>query len=143
MNPYQKPWESYRKVAAQTATPGHLVLMLYEGAIKFLEQSLTGFAYADPAKRIQTINNNILRAQAIIHELNCNLDMRKGGEVAENFRSLYSYFYRRLREANFSKRREPIEEVLARVRVLRDTWAEMLRRGTQPAEGAGLEAVAA
>jgi flagellar protein FliS len=143
MNPYQKPWESYRKVAAQTATPGHLVLMLYEGAIKFLEQSLAGFNYTDPAKRIQTINNNIIRAQAIINELNCNLDMRKGGEVAENFRGLYSYLYRRLREANFSKRRDPIEEVLARVRVLRDSWAEMLRRGVQPANTAAVEAVAA
>jgi len=143
MNRYQKPWESYRKVAAQTATPGHLVLMLYEGAIKFLEQSLTGFDYADPARRIQTINNNVLRAQSIINELNCNLDMGKGGEVAENFRSLYSYFYRRLREGNLSKHREPIEEVLARLRVLRDSWAEMLRRGAQPANASGLEAVAA
>ncbi|HTA29487.1 MAG TPA: flagellar export chaperone FliS, partial [Candidatus Cybelea sp.] len=65
-----KPWDSYRKVATQTATPGQLVLMLYDGALSFLEKALTGFDYTDPRLFNQTINNNILRAQAIIHEMN-------------------------------------------------------------------------
>jgi flagellar protein FliS len=141
MYPNQKPWESYRKIAAQTASPGQLVLMLYDGAIKFLEQALTGFAYTDPQLFNQTINNNVLRAQAIIQEMNGNLNMKEGGEIADNFRRLYSYLYRRLREANMSKRREPIDEVLMRLRVLRESWAEMLRRGPKPTrEPATLEA---
>lgn len=141
MNQRQKPWESYRKIAAQTASPGQLVLMLYDGAIKFLEIALTGFAQTDPKLFNQTISNNIVRAQAIIHEMNGNLNMQGGGEVADNFRRLYSYLHRRLREANMTKRHEPVEEALTRLRILRESWAEMLRRGpVRDGDAATLEA---
>jgi flagellar protein FliS len=123
------PWQSYRKIATQTATPGQLVLMLYEGAIRFSEQALAGFQYKDPVGFNQTINNNLQRAQAIILELNGVLDMRRGGEVSANFRRLYNYMYRRLLQANIRKQREPIEEVIGRLKVLRDSWAEMLKQG--------------
>jgi flagellar secretion chaperone FliS len=141
-----KPWESYRKVATQTATPGQLVLMLYDGAIGFLEKAAAGFAYADPLAYHQTINNNILRAQAIIHEMNVSLNMEAGGEISANFRRLYNYFYRRLRDANRRKQREPIDETIARLRTLRDSWAEMLRNGGESRAAAAestLEAAAA
>jgi flagellar protein FliS len=135
MTPRNNPWQSYRKVATQTASPAQLVLMLYEGAISFLEKGLTGFNYTDPLEFNVTISNNILRAQAIIHEMNSRLDMDKGAEAAETFRRLYTYFHRRLQEANFKKKREPIEEVIRHLRVLRDSWAEMIRRGDAvPAE---------
>jgi flagellar protein FliS len=136
------PWQSYRKVATQTASPGQLVLMLYDGAISFLEKGLTGFDYTDPLQFNQTINNNVIRAQAIIHELNSRLDMAQGGEIAENFRRLYQYLYQRLQEANHKKKKEPIEEVLTRLRVLRDSWAQMLQQGlgTVPRVGADLQA---
>jgi flagellar protein FliS len=124
-----KPWDSYRKVATQTATPGQLVLMLYDGTLKFLEKALTGFDHQDPLLFNQTINNNIVRAQAIIHEMNASLNMNAGGEVASNFRRLYNYFYRRLTEANRTKQKAPIEETISRLRVLRDSWAEMLSKG--------------
>src|SRR5208283_3882408 len=104
------PWQSYRNVSAQTASPAHLVLMLYDGAISFLERGLTGFNYSDPLEFNQTINNNVQRAQAIIHNMNARLDMKKGGEIAENFRRLYTYLYRRLQEANLKKKKPPIEE---------------------------------
>jgi flagellar protein FliS len=132
-----KPWESYRKVATQTATPGQLVLMLYDGALRFLEQALAGFAYDDPLMFNQTINNNILRAQAIIHEMNATLNMEAGGEVSANFRRLYNYLYRRLTVANRTKQREPIEETISRLRVLRDSWAEMLRHGSDAPQSTG------
>jgi flagellar protein FliS len=103
--------------------------MMYEGAISFLERSLIGFSHQDPLTFNQTINNNILRAQAIIRELNVRLDMEKGGEVSTNLRALYDYYFIRLNEANRLKRREPIDEVLKLVRILRDGWAEMLQRG--------------
>src|SRR5580692_1878624 len=123
------PWQSYRKVAVQTASPGHLVLMLYDGAISYLEKALTGFNHRDPLEFNQTINNNVIRAQAIIHEMNARLDMEQGGEIADNFRRLYNYFNHRLQQANFKKKKEPIEEVIGHVRGLRDSWAEMLRQG--------------
>jgi flagellar protein FliS len=129
MSPRNNPWQSYRKVAAQTASPGQLVLMLYEGAIGFLEKARVGFDHKDPLEFNLTINNNILRAQAIIHEMNARLDMNQGGEVSLNFRRLYDYLFRRLQEANTRKRKEPIDEVIMRLKVLRDSWAEMLRKG--------------
>lgn len=127
MTPRNNPWQSYRKVATQTATPGQLVLMLYEGAIGFLERGLAGFELSDPLEFNQTISNNIVRAQAIIQEINTRLDMERGGEIAANFRRLYNYFYVRLNEANARKLREPVAEVIQHLRVLRDSWSEMLR----------------
>ena len=127
------PWQSYRKVATQTASPGQLILMLYEGAIRFSEQALAGFEHrGDPLAFNQTINNNIHRAQAIIVELNAVLNMRGGGEVALPISAgSMSSMDRRLREANIRKQREPIEEVIMRLRVLRDSWAEMLQQSPQ------------
>jgi len=124
-----KPWDSYRRVAAQTASPGQLVLMLFDGSLNFLEKAKTGFDYQDPLLFNQTISNNIIRAQAIIHELNATLNMKEGGEVAVNFRRLYNYFYRRLGQANRTKKKEPIEEIISLLRVMRDSWAQMLRTG--------------
>jgi flagellar protein FliS len=139
-----KPWDSYRKVATQTATPGFLVLMLYDGAIGFLERALAGFDGPDPAQVNQTVNNNIVRAQAILCELNGVLNLEAGGEIAANLRRLYIYFYSRLREANFKKQPEPAREILARLRVLRDGWAEMSRLGPpRDREPDGVEAEAA
>ena len=123
------PWQSYRRIATETASPGQLVLMLYEGAIKFLEKSLTGFELTDPREFNQTVNNNLLRAGAILSELNLRLDMERGGEVSENFRRLYHYLIRRVNEANLKKSKKPIEEVLRHLLVHRDSWAEMLARG--------------
>ena len=140
-----KPWESYRKVATQTASPAHLVLMLYDGAIGFLERALDAFDARDPLQANQAVNNNILRAQAIIHEMNANLNMEAGGDISVNFRRLYNYLHARLREANLKKRKEPILETLMRLRALRDSWAEMLRNGGQSRHpsGAPMEAAAA
>lgn len=138
MSQHSNPWQSYRRISTETAPPEQLVLMLYDGAIGFLEKSLAGFEFKDPAEFNQTINNNVLRAQAIIYELNSRLDMDKGEDVAQNFRRLYNYFYRRLGEGNARKSRPPIEEVTRHLRGIRDSWAEMLRRvhTGEPAEAA-------
>lgn len=124
---------SYKQVAAQTASPGQLVLMLYDGAVRFLRQALNAFTCEDPIEFNQTIHNNVQRAQAIIDELNCSLDMEKGGEFSDRLRQLYDYMDRRLDESNRLKREEGIEEVLRHVLVLRDAWEEMLNKpGSTP-----------
>jgi flagellar protein FliS len=120
------PWQSYRRIAAQTATPGHLILMLYEGALRFLEQARLGFKEEDPLLLNQTVSNNIQRAQAIIQELNYSLDMERGGEFADKMRGLYNYFDRRLQESNLRKQADGLDEVTRRLTVLRDAWAGML-----------------
>ncbi|MEY2411157.1 MAG: flagellar secretion chaperone FliS [Verrucomicrobiota bacterium] len=129
-------WQSYRQVATLTATPGQLVLMLYDGAIRFLEQARAGFAHDDPLEFNQTINNQVIKAQAIINELNLYLDMKNGGDCASNFRRLYDYLDRRLQESNQRKEEKGIQEVISRLTVLRNAWAEMLKQGTTAEPGA-------
>lgn len=121
-----KPWQSYKKVATQTAAPGQLVLMLYEGAVRFLEQALAGFELDDPGEFNLTIHNNIRRAQAIVDELNSSLDMKQGGELSDKLRGLYNYIDRRLDEGNRLKKPDGIREAVDRLGVLRDAWSEML-----------------
>lgn len=130
----QNPWQSYRQVATRTASPGQLVLMLYEGAIRFLERAQGGFELEDPVESNTTVNNNIIRAQEIIRELDFSLDLDKGGELAVQLRRLYDYFDRVLLEANLRKDPAGIAEVIERITVLRDAWATMLRRQGDTAE---------
>lgn len=120
------PWKSYRQIATQTAPPGQLVLMLYEGALRALERALPGFGCDDPAEANMVIHNNLQRAQDIIRELNLSLNMEQGGECASTLRRLYDYFDRRLWESDLQKRPEGVEEVIRHVTVLRDAWATML-----------------
>jgi flagellar protein FliS len=120
------PWNAYRRIATQTASPGQLVLMLYEGAIRFLERALDGFELDDPAESVTAIHNNIMRAQDIIAELNFSLNMGEGGKVAANFRRLYDYLDRRLLESNLKKEPEGIRDVIRRLTVIRDAWSSML-----------------
>jgi flagellar secretion chaperone FliS len=124
-----KAWQSYRQVATQTASPGQLVLLLYNGILRFLEQARVGFGLDDPKEFNETINNNLQRAQAIINEMNQSLNMAEGGEFAQKMRGLYDYFDRRLQESNISKTEPGIVEVIKHVTVLRDAWAEMLQQG--------------
>ncbi|MFM1770106.1 MAG: hypothetical protein RJA22_2635 [Verrucomicrobiota bacterium] len=132
------PWQSYRQVSTTTAPPGTLVLMLYDGVLRFLDQALRGFQLDDPLEFNQTINNNLTRAQEIIRELNYALDLERGGELAATLRRLYEYMDEQLHESNLHKRDAGIHEVIRRLTVLRDSWSEMLR-----SQGAGPGATAA
>ena len=127
--PLTPAWKSYRQIATQTAPPGQLILMLYEGALRSLERAVQGFAHEDPAKANMAIHNNLHRAQQIIRELDQSLNMEQGGKCADTFRSLYRYFDRRLDESNTRKHRQGVEEVISHLTVLRDAWAAMLTGG--------------
>jgi len=119
--------QTYRANAVLTASPGQLVLMLYDGVLKNL--AITRDAFARPAtdpRRIETINHQLLKAQMIIAELQGGLNLEAGGEFAATLHRLYDYHNRRLLEANLRKEVEPVIEVERLVRDLRDAWAEML-----------------
>ncbi len=136
----KNPWQSYRQVATRTASPGQLVLMLYEGAIRFLERAQAGFQLEDPVEYNTTINNNILRAQDIIRELDFSLNVDQGGELAAQLRRLYDYFDRVLLEANLRKDPTGLGEVIQRLTVLRDAWATMLTQQGQTTDTQALTA---
>lgn len=108
--------------------------MLYEGAIRFLGQAQAGFQLEDPVEYNTTINNNILRAQDIIRELDFSLNVAEGGELALQLRRLYDYFDRVLLEANLRKDPKGIGEVIERISVLRDAWATMLSQQNNSTE---------
>jgi flagellar protein FliS len=113
----------------QTAAPGQLVLMLLEGAIRFLDKAEHGFTIEDPAEANQTINNNIQRTQDILRELSMALDLKKGGELARTLEALYEYMDRRLMESNVRKTPDGIKEARSHLNTLRGAWAEMLQSG--------------
>lgn len=118
---------TYRTNAVLTATPGQLVLMLYDGALKAMALAREGFDRpADDPRRIETINQQLLKAQAILSELQGGLNMEVGGEFSRTMHRLYDYHTRRLFEANLRKQVEPVIEVERLVRDLRDAWAQML-----------------
>lgn len=120
---------AYQRQSILTASSGQLVLMLYDGVLRFLAQARQGFRLPeDDYTRIEQINEGLQRAQAIITELQINLDHGAGGDVAGNLDRLYDYYSRRLLEANLRKQEEPVEEVERLVGQLRDGWAEMLRK---------------
>jgi flagellar protein FliS len=114
----------------QTAAPGQIVLMLYEGAIRFLDRAEVGFSIDDPAEANQIIHNNIQRTQDILIELNVALDMTNGGELAETLRALYQYMDRRLLESNLRKNADGLRETRRHLSTLRDAWAGMLQGAT-------------
>ena len=123
------PWPSYRQVATKTATPGQLVLMLFDGALRFLDRAMVGFDLEDPLDSNLAINNNILKAQEIIRELNMSLNLDKGGEFAVTMRRLYNYYDLQLSQSNLRKDAEGVKLVIRLLTVIRDAWAEMLAGG--------------
>ncbi len=143
MSIYRNP---YRRIATQTAPPGQLILMLFDGALHSLERALTGFECTDPRERNQTIHNNLRHAVDIIRHLNNSLNVEAGGQLAETLRRLYYYYDQRLVESNLGKKREGVDEVLGHLKGLRDAWAGMLaKRGQESSvevENAQVEAPA-
>jgi len=119
---------TYQSQAVLTASPGQLVLMLYDGALRFLGHASDALKTPeDSPRRIEIINTNLIKAQNILAELQASLNHEAGGEHAANLDRLYEYYMRRLLEANMKKTVEPVNEVENLIRQLRDGWAEMLR----------------
>ncbi len=118
---------AYQAQAVLTASPGHLVLMLYDGALRFMGHAREALqSPEDTPRRIEIINNNLIKAQNILTELQANLNHEAGGDHAANLDRLYDYYVRRLLDANVKKTVEPVIEVEGLVRQLREGWAEML-----------------
>jgi flagellar secretion chaperone FliS len=118
---------AYRANSVLTASPGQLVLLLYDGALNSL--AIARGAFALPAKdlrRFETINRQLAKARSIIAELQGRLDFQAGPEFAEIMHRLYDYYNRRLLDANMRKEVEPVIEVENLLRQIRDTWSEML-----------------
>ena len=116
-------YKNYREVEIETASGLRLVVMLYAGAIKFLNIAKEGIK----SKKLDIANNNIIKAQDIISELMTSLNF-EAGEIAHNLYSLYLYMNRRLLESNIEKNSDIINEVLNLLNTLKGAWEELLKK---------------
>jgi flagellar protein FliS len=116
--PEKNPFEEYKKTQITTANQGKLIVMLYDGAIKFLNIAIENM---NP-QTYDIANNNIIKAQDIITELLLSLNMKEGGEISKNLFNLYMYFKKTLLEANINKDAEMIKGILKLLKDLRDAW---------------------
>ncbi len=120
---------TYRANSVLTAGPGQLVLMLYDGALRSLTIAIEAFGRPpEDIRRFEVINTQLLKAQAIISELQDALDHQAGGEFSTTMHRLYDYYNRRLVNANMQKKVEPVMEVEKLLREVRNAWAEMLQK---------------
>ncbi|MBF4501984.1 flagellar export chaperone FliS [Savagea sp. SN6] len=115
------PYAAYKNNAVNTSTPGELTLMLYNGALKFIEQAKR----AIDEKNISEKNTAIQKAQAIVTELMITLD--RSVPIAENMLILYDYVNNRLIEANIHNSIERLEEAAEIMTEFRDTWKEVIQ----------------
>lgn len=121
-NPYNK----IKNNSILTASPQELTLMLYDGAIKFANQSKV----AIENKEYENAHNLNLRVQAIVEEFRATLDMKY--EVSEGLDMLYEYMAERLIDANIAKDTKVLDEVVDLLRDLRNTWKEAMQLAKQP-----------
>ncbi len=117
----QKAYAQYKNNKIMNATGPELTLMLYDGAIKFLNLA----DYAIENKDIQKAHTNIIKVEKIIDYLRNTLDMKYA--VAQDFENMYSYIARRLVEANIHKDGEIIKEINGHMHAIRDNWVEVMR----------------
>lgn len=110
--------EAYQQAAVTTQSKGRLIVMLYDGAIKFLKLAIKELEAGNYAAKGQYIN----RAQDIVNELNAVLDMEAGGEIASNLRSLYMFINRRLSQANAKRDPQMVQEVITLLNELNQGW---------------------
>lgn len=128
---YDKIAKSYKAQSVQTASPGKLVLMLFDGYLRFSAAAKQSFELEDFTKKNEGINNNLIRAQNIVTELQSSLDMSVPGDLPGTLYRLYDYVLNNLQQANLKKNKDLIAEADKVISELRDAWAEMLTQNPE------------
>jgi flagellar secretion chaperone FliS len=125
---------AYTESSILTAPPERLVVMLYDGAIRFLKQA----AVAQRSGQQQMFLDRLRRGEAIIDELNVTLDMSQG-DVAARLRAIYVFCKRHLVEAHVQRDAGRVDEVVKLLSELREGWQQLAVQGAaaRPAAAAG------
>jgi flagellar protein FliS len=118
--------QEYRRQSVEGASPLQLVVMLYDGALRFIEAGKE----AVRANDLHRQNDQFQRAQRIITELMSCLDMKEGGEVAANLANLYGYAYNQLVIANINNDESAADHAAKVLLELRQSWAELAHGAT-------------
>jgi len=119
VNPYLK---QYKKSQVETATPEKILILLYDGAIQFLNKA----KIAMDENSTEQIHNNIISCENIILEFMQTLNLKEGGSLAQNLYRLYEYLYNTLVSANLNKNAKQLDEVLGHLKGLRETWQKAI-----------------
>lgn len=134
------PYSQYRDVQIQTAPPGRLLVMLYDGAIRFCNDAKRGIVANNP----KTTYEGFRRTQDILDHLTSTLDMN-AGEIAANLGSLYEFMGRRLVEANLHRDTKAVDDVIGLLESIRTAYAQISAPAARPvgapAVGAQAQAV--
>ena len=140
---YNNALSTYRETRIKTASQGQLIIMLYNEAVRQLDQALNQLNLNDSVKRdpgrIEVISKAIVKTQEIVSELMVSLDFEQGGDIATNLFSLYTWFNRELMEANIGQDARRITIVRNHIDQLRGSWQEIVT--TNAAETAHREVV--
>ncbi len=118
----KKSYDKYRKTAVKSASREKLLLMLYEGAIKYMKRARAAIENDD----IKARGENIGFAYDIVMELNNTLDHKIGGDIALNLEKLYLFVNDKLVEANVKANVQPIDEALKVFEILYQGWQEAI-----------------
>lgn len=121
---------TYKTQQVMTASPEELTLMLYNGAIRFVNESIQ----ATQLGNLEKANAANLRAQDIVREFMSTLDMQY--ELSQNWMALYQFIEQSLIQGNIKKQVRPLEEAKTILVDLRNTWVEAMKmaKGRQPAQ---------
>jgi flagellar protein FliS len=119
MNPYASP-KAYRESAVMTASPGQLVVMLYDGMARFLKQA----EIAAEEGAWGHAGDRLTKADAILDELLITLDLEQGGEIAQRLQAIYVFCKRLLIESRVAKDTDPIRNAARLLAELREAFAE-------------------
>jgi flagellar protein FliS len=129
----------YTQHTAHTASPGQLVVMLYDGFLRFAAQAKAAYARGDLGEG----GGRLTRAQDIVTELRVTLDMTQG-EISRNLAGIYDYVGERLTAARLSVDVDAIDEAVRHMQDLRGAWAQIAAAprprsaGSRPAVGVDL-----
>ena len=121
MSVYTAPTAAYRQQSILTATPGQLVVMLYDGCLRFLHQG----AHAMREGNIAEAGARLSRAEAIIEELLSTLALEQGGVIASRLQGIYVFCARHLMQARLERDAEMIDKVSELLSELRDSWVQV------------------
>ncbi len=120
-SPFGPQVNEYRKNAVNGASPLQLVIMLYDGVLKFMDAGKTAMIAGDRFNQ----NLNLQRSQRILTELMSCLDMKQGGDISQNLFALYSFVYNQLVLANVEDKTEYIDQCAQVMSDLRTTWVDL------------------
>ena len=129
MSTYSNYQNAYKKASVNTLDQNKLIIMLYDGAIKNANFAVQ---YMESGE-IEKVHDSLIKTKNIVTELLATLNMEQGGEIAKNLKSLYSYMFSQLIEANMEKKSEPVLTVIDLLKELRGAWLQ-IREQKKPEE---------